>query len=52
MKPAFVTPAVVMWEYGAPEVLTLSEVVLGFCIGGPLIWNLIRRAPDPIRQGI
>jgi pimeloyl-ACP methyl ester carboxylesterase len=23
-------------------------VVLGFCIGGPLIWNLLRRAPDRI----
>ena len=22
--------------------------VLGFCIGGPLIWNLLRRAPDRI----
>jgi pimeloyl-ACP methyl ester carboxylesterase len=23
-------------------------MVLGFCIGGPLIWNLLRRAPDRI----
>jgi len=23
-------------------------VVLGFCIGGPMIWNLLRRAPDRI----
>jgi len=23
-------------------------VVMGFCIGGPLIWNLLRRAPDRI----
>ena len=23
-------------------------LVLGFCIGGPLIWNLLRRAPDRI----
>ena len=23
-------------------------VVLGFCIGGPFIWNLLRRAPDRI----
>ena len=23
-------------------------VVLGFCIGGPLIWNLLKRAPDRI----
>src|SRR5438309_12103572 len=23
-------------------------MVLGFCIGGPFIWNLLRRAPDRI----
>ena len=23
-------------------------LVLGFCIGGPMIWNLLRRAPDRI----
>jgi pimeloyl-ACP methyl ester carboxylesterase len=23
-------------------------LVLGFCIGGPFIWNLLRRAPDRI----
>src|ERR1700730_2147570 len=23
-------------------------MVLGFCIGGPMIWNLLQRAPDPI----
>jgi pimeloyl-ACP methyl ester carboxylesterase len=23
-------------------------MVLGFCIGGPLIWNLLRRAPDRV----
>ena len=23
-------------------------LVLGFCIGGPLIWNLLRRAPDRV----
>jgi pimeloyl-ACP methyl ester carboxylesterase len=23
-------------------------VVMGFCIGGPLIWNLLKRAPDRI----
>src|SRR5260370_15158988 len=23
-------------------------MVLGFCIGGPLIWNLLKRGPDPI----
>jgi len=23
-------------------------LVMGFCIGGPLVWNLLRRAPDRI----
>jgi pimeloyl-ACP methyl ester carboxylesterase len=23
-------------------------MVMGFCIGGPLVWNLLRRAPDRI----
>ena len=23
-------------------------MVLGFCIGGPFIWNLLKRAPDRI----
>lgn len=23
-------------------------MVLGFCIGGPLAWNLLRRAPDRV----
>jgi pimeloyl-ACP methyl ester carboxylesterase len=23
-------------------------VVMGFCIGGPLVWNLLRRAPDRV----
>jgi hypothetical protein len=27
-------------------------MVLGFCIGGPLIWNLIKRAPDRIVAGV
>lgn len=27
-------------------------LVFGFCIGGPFIWNLIRRAPDRIVAGI
>jgi pimeloyl-ACP methyl ester carboxylesterase len=26
--------------------------VLGFCIGGPLIWNLLRRAPGRIAAGV
>ena len=24
------------------------RVVLGFCIGGPMIWNLLKRAPDRV----
>jgi len=27
-------------------------LVLGFCIGGPFIWNLLRRAPDRIVAGV
>jgi pimeloyl-ACP methyl ester carboxylesterase len=27
-------------------------VVLGFCIGGPFIWNLLKRAPDRIVAGV
>ena len=27
-------------------------MVTGFCIGGPLIWNLIRRAPDRVMAAI
>jgi len=27
-------------------------VVLGFCIGGPFIWNLLRRAPDRVVAGV
>jgi len=27
-------------------------MVLGFCIGGPFIWNLIRRAPDRVAAGV
>ena len=27
-------------------------MVIGFCIGGPMIWNLIKRAPDRIVAGI
>ena len=26
--------------------------VMGFCIGGPFIWNLIRRAPDRVVAGV
>src|SRR5882757_41840 len=27
-------------------------MVLGFCIGGPLIWNLLKRAPDRIAAAV
>src|ERR1700676_752217 len=27
-------------------------MVMGFCIGGPFIWNLIRRAPDRVVAGV
>ena len=27
-------------------------MVLGFCIGGPFIWNLLKRAPDRIGAGV
>jgi pimeloyl-ACP methyl ester carboxylesterase len=27
-------------------------MVLGFCIGGPFIWNLLRRAPDRVVAGV
>ena len=27
-------------------------MVLGFCIGGPFIWNLLRRAPDRIAAAL
>ena len=27
-------------------------MVLGFCIGGPFIWNLMKRAPDRVVAGV
>ncbi len=27
-------------------------VVVGFCIGGPMIWNLIKRAPDRVAAAV
>jgi pimeloyl-ACP methyl ester carboxylesterase len=29
-----------------------SFMVMGFCIGGPFIWNLLRRAPDRVIAGV
>src|SRR5438105_8321220 len=43
------------WDSHTDDQLALMDhlgcrkfMVLGFCIGGPLIWNLLRRAPDRI----
>jgi pimeloyl-ACP methyl ester carboxylesterase len=43
------------WDSFADDQLGLMDhlgiqkfMVLGFCIGGPFIWNLLRRAPDRI----
>jgi pimeloyl-ACP methyl ester carboxylesterase len=43
------------WDSHADDQLALMDhlgfdrfMVLGFCIGGPLIWNLIKRAPDRV----
>jgi pimeloyl-ACP methyl ester carboxylesterase len=47
------------WDAYADDQLGLMEhlgcrqfMVLGFCIGGPMIWNLIKRAPDRIVAGV
>ena len=43
------------WDAYADDQLGLMNhlgidkfMVMGFCIGGPFIWNLLRRAPDRI----
>ena len=43
------------WDAYADDQLGLMDhlgiekfMVLGFCVGGPLIWNLLRRAPDRV----
>src|SRR6185437_12117900 len=43
------------WDSHTDDQLALMDhlgfdrfMVLGFCIGGPLIWNLIKRAPDRV----
>ena len=43
------------WDSYADDQLGLMDhlgikkfMVLGFCVGGPLIWNLLKRAPDRI----
>jgi pimeloyl-ACP methyl ester carboxylesterase len=47
------------WDACTDDQLALMDhlgiekfVVMGFCIGGPLIWNLIRRAPDRVAAAI
>src|SRR5271165_3927112 len=47
------------WDSHADDQLGLMDhlgidkfMVMGFCIGGPLIWNLLRRAPDRIVAGV
>jgi len=43
------------WDAYTDDQLALMDdlgidrfMVLGFCVGGPLIWNLLRRAPDRV----
>jgi pimeloyl-ACP methyl ester carboxylesterase len=47
------------WDSHSDDQLGLMDhlgikrfMVLGFCIGGPLIWNLLKRAPDRIVAGV
>ena len=47
------------WDSYADDHLSLMDhlgidkfMVLGFCIGGPFIWNLLRRAPDRIAAAV
>src|SRR5487761_685573 len=38
---------------GLMDHLGISEfMVLGFCIGGPFIWNLLKRAPDRVAAAV
>ena len=40
-------------QLGLMDHLGISEfLVMGFCIGGPLIWNLLRRSPERIRAAV
>jgi pimeloyl-ACP methyl ester carboxylesterase len=40
-------------QIGLMDHLGIREfMVLGFCIGGPFIWNLIKRAPDRVVAGV
>src|SRR6202162_647023 len=47
------------WDAHSDDQLGLMDhlgidkfMVMGFCIGGPFIWNLLRRAPDRIVAGV
>ena len=47
------------WDSHTDDQLALMDhlgfdrfMVLGFCIGGPLIWNLIKRAPDRVTAAV
>jgi pimeloyl-ACP methyl ester carboxylesterase len=47
------------WDSHTDDQLSLMDhlgidrfMVLGFCIGGPLIWNLLKRAPDRVVAGV
>src|SRR3982751_377706 len=47
------------WDAYADDQLVLMDhlgikqfMVLGFCIGGPFIWNLLKRAPERIVAGV
>ena len=47
------------WDAHADDQLGVMDhlgikrfMVLGFCIGGPLIWNLLKRAPDRVVAGV
>ena len=47
------------WDAYTDDQLALMDhlridkfVVMGFCIGGPFIWNLLRRAPDRVVAGV
>ena len=47
------------WEMMAEDQLALMDhlgidkfAVMGFCIGGPLIWNLLKQAPNRVVAGV
>jgi pimeloyl-ACP methyl ester carboxylesterase len=47
------------WEACTDDQLALMDhlgidrfLVLGFCVGGPFIWNLIKRAPERVIAGV